>query len=53
MSDEKKLERLTNKLIKVIERLHELEKTFSRLQNETEELLRKMLIKQDGKENKK
>jgi len=45
--DEKKLEKITSRLIGVISQLNILEKTFSRLKNESEELLRK-LLKRNG-----
>jgi len=47
ISDEKKLERLTNQTVKLMSKQNALEKTFSRIKNETEELLRK-LLKKDG-----
>ena len=46
-SDEKKLEKLTGRLIEVIGQLNSIEKTFSRLKDESEELLRK-LLKRNG-----
>jgi len=49
---ERKFENLTNRVVKLMNRLHELEMTFSRLKNESEELLRKMLSRQDGKNNR-
>jgi len=45
--DEKELESLTNRTVKLMGDQNKLEKTFSRLKNETEELLRKLLKKND------
>lgn len=44
-ADEKKLERLTNRTVRLLGRINTLEKTFSRVKNEAEELLRKLLRK--------
>jgi len=49
MKQEKKLDSLINQVVKVISELHELEMTFSRLKNESEELLRKLLTKKMAK----
>jgi len=48
-TNEKKVEKLLGKLIKLVSQLNILEKTFSRLKNETEELLRRIL-KRNGKD---
>lgn len=48
-SDEKRLEKLTGKLIEVIDQLNIIEKTFSRVKNESEELLRKLLKRNGNK----
>lgn len=45
---ERKLDRLLNRTVKIMDKLHQLEITFSRLKNESEELLRELLIKKDG-----
>lgn len=44
-ADKKKLEGLTNKAVNLLGTLNTLEKTFSRIKNEAEELLRKLLKK--------
>ncbi len=46
-TDEEKTEHLLGKLIEVVSQLNALEKTFSRLKNESEELLRKLLKRND------
>ncbi len=46
-ANEKKLEKLTDKAVKLMSNLNGLEITFSQLKNETEELLKK-LLKRDG-----
>lgn len=46
-TDEKKVEKLLGKLIELVSDLNVLEKTFSRLKNEAEELLRKLLKRSD------
>lgn len=46
-TDERKLERLTDRAIRLSGKLNALEKTFSRLKDETEELLRKLLKRND------
>lgn len=48
-ADEKKLEKLTNQTIDLLNEQNALEKTFSRVKNETEELLRKQLKKSGNK----
>jgi len=48
-ADEKKLESLTNRTIKLMSQQNALEKIFSRLKNETEELLRKLIKRNDDK----
>jgi len=45
--DEKKLEKLTDRAVKLMSNLNGLEITFSQLKNESEELLRK-LLKRNG-----
>lgn len=42
-TNEEKAEQLLGKLIEVVGQLNSLEKTFSRLKDESEELIRKML----------
>jgi len=41
--DEKKLEGLTNETVKLLDAIHKLEVTLSRIKNEGEELLRKLM----------
>ena len=44
----KELNSLINRLVKVMDDLHKLEVTFSRLKNESEELLRQLLSSKNG-----
>ncbi len=46
-TDEKKATRLLNRLVKIMSQVNALEKTFSRLKSEAEELLRKLLKRND------
>ena len=46
-TNKKELEKLTNQTADVLSKLNILEKTFSRIKNEAEELLRK-LLKRNG-----
>ena len=46
-TDEKKATKLLEQLVELISQLNTLEKTFSRIKNESEELLRKLLKKDD------
>lgn len=47
--DEKKLEKLEDQLVVLLNRVHNLELTLSRLKNEGQELLRDIMIrKTDG-----
>jgi len=46
-TNEQKLERLTNQTVKLISQHNTLEKTFSRIKNEAEELLRKLLARKN------
>lgn len=43
VTDEKKAKKLLDKLVEIMSQVNALEKTFSRLKNEAEELLRKLL----------
>lgn len=45
--DKAELEKLTNETVKLLSSLNALEKTFSRIKNEGEELLRKLLKAND------
>jgi len=45
-ADKAKLEKLTNETVDLLGTLNTLEKTFSRIKNEAEELLRKLLKKE-------
>ena len=45
-ADKAKLEKLTNETVDLLGTLNVLEKTFSRIKNEAEELLRKLLKKE-------
>lgn len=47
-TNDKKTERLLGKLVELVAQLNVLEKTFSRLKNEADELLRE-LLKRNGK----
>lgn len=47
-TNDKKVEKLLGRLIKLVSQLNILEKTFSRLKNEAEELLRTMLKRNGG-----
>jgi len=44
------LESLTNQNIRLMSKLHKLEVTFSRLKNESEELLRQLLSSKNGQD---
>lgn len=44
-ADKKKLEALTNGTIKLLAQLNALQKTFSQIKNEAEDLLRRLLKK--------
>ena len=46
----KELNSLINRLVKVMDDLHKLELTFSRLKNESEELLRQLLSSKNGQD---
>ena len=46
----KELNSLINRLVKVMDDLHKLEVTFSRLKNESEELLRQLLSSKNGQD---
>ena len=47
--DEKRIEKLTDEIVVLLNRLHKLELTLSRIKNEGEELLRKFTIREvDG-----
>ena len=46
----KELNSLINRLVKVMDDLHKLEVTFSRLKNESEELLRRLLSSKNGQD---
>ena len=46
-TDEKKATKLLEQLVELISQLNTLEKTFSRIKNESEELLRKFLKRKD------
>jgi len=48
-TDEKKATQLLEQLVKIISQLNALEKTFSRIKNEAEELLRKLLRRNEHK----
>jgi len=50
-ADEKKLEKLLDKAVKLMGNLNGLEITFSRIKNESEELLRK-LLKRNGEDSR-
>jgi len=43
--DEKHIEKLTDQLVVLLNRLHKYELTLSRIKNEGEELLRKFMIR--------
>jgi len=47
-TNEKKVEKLLGKLVNLVSQLNILEKTFSRLKSETDELLR-AILKRNGK----
>ena len=47
-TNEKKVEKLLGRLVELISQLNILEKTFSRLKSETDELLR-IILKRNGK----
>lgn len=48
-TDEKKLESLTSRTVNLMNSQNRLEKTFSRLKNETEEFLRKLMKRNEYK----
>lgn len=47
--DENQAQRLTNKVVELLDSVHHLELTLSRLKNEGEELLRKLLQRHEKK----
>lgn len=50
-TDKKKAKRLLGELVEVMSQVNALEKTFSRLKNESEELLRKLLKANDKRQH--
>ena len=47
--DEKRIEKLTDQIVVLLNRVHQLELTLSRIKNEGEELLRKFMVREtDG-----
>jgi len=47
--DEKRIEKLTDQIVVLLNRVHRLELTLSRIKNEGEELLRKFMVREtDG-----
>lgn len=47
--DEKKLEVLTNKIIKLMDKIYEAQKELNQLENESDTLLRKLLNRDANK----